>query len=298
MVDYSQVRLGCPSVSFIFAHLCGLLESMVRKRPGVGLFVGRDCSYHPILLVLFPLLHHSIGIAQTLAMFGEEVRSSELKTFLSSSEGRGALEVSFLSTPYKAWSIHCALKEKDEGWIRNRFKLPPSIKVRIPDCDDRVCHSYADKVCHYKVDFANDLRFPLHPFIRELFYHLLLTLAQLVPNSWRIVICCMVVWMSANYGDIIRVDEFLHFYHLRRSKISRYWEFKPWDRSSRLFLDSPSSLQNWKMSFFFVSSEGWETVLGENPDDILRLLRCWGTPISGVSFYHICGHIFCVCIIF
>ena len=98
--------------------------------------------------------------------------------------------------------------------------------------------------------------------------------------------------MSANDGDIIRVDEFLHFYHLRRSKISGYWEFKPWDRSSRLFLDSPSSLQNWKMSFFFVSSEGWETVLGENPDDILRLLRCWGTPISGVSFYHICGHIF------
>ena len=38
MVDYSQVWLGCPSVSFLLAHLCGLLESVGRKRPGIGLF--------------------------------------------------------------------------------------------------------------------------------------------------------------------------------------------------------------------------------------------------------------------
>ena len=62
--------------------------------------------------------------------------------------------------------------------------------------------------------------------------------------------------MLANDGDTIRMDEFLHLYHLRRSRDPGYWEFKPWDRSSRLILDSPSSLKNWKTNFFFISGEG------------------------------------------
>ena len=48
--------------------------------------------------------------------------------------------------------------------------------------------------------------------------------------------------MSANDGDIIRIDEFLHFYRFQKSKNPGYWEFKPWSRILRLVLDSPSSL--------------------------------------------------------
>lgn len=71
---------------------------------------------------LFLLVHRFVGIAQTLAMSGEgDVRSSKLETGLSSFEDRGALEVTFLSTPYKAWYMYYALKGKDEGRIRNRF---------------------------------------------------------------------------------------------------------------------------------------------------------------------------------
>jgi len=50
--------------------------------------------------------------------------------------------------------------------------------------------------------------------------------------------------MSAKDGDVIRRDEFLHFYCLRKSKDPGYYEFKPWDRASRLIIDYPSSLQN------------------------------------------------------
>ena len=67
--------------------------------------------------------------------------------------------------------------------------------------------------------------------------------------------------MSANDGDVIMKDEFLHFYRLRKSKDLSYYEFKPWDKASRLILDYPSSLQNWKPNFFFVSRSGWELVL-------------------------------------
>ena len=110
--------------------------------------------------------------------------------------------------------------------------------------EDRAYHSYADEVCFYEEDFTSGLRLLVHSFVRELFAYLHLAPTQLVPNSWQIVICCMVVWMFTNDGDVIKRDEFLHFYRLGKSKDPSYWEFKPLDRASRLTLDSPSSLRN------------------------------------------------------
>lgn len=69
--------------------------------------------------------------------------------------------------------------------IRDRFQFPSSVRIRVPDDDNRACHSCADEVCFYEV-----------------------------------VVCCMVVWMFANDGDFIRIDEFLHFYRLRQFKRS------------------------------------------------------------------------------
>ncbi|KAK9990788.1 hypothetical protein SO802_025773 [Lithocarpus litseifolius] len=61
-------------------------------------------------------------------MFGEEVRSSELETSLSSSEDYGALEVTSPSIPHKAWGIRCSLREKDEKRIKDRFQFSSSTK--------------------------------------------------------------------------------------------------------------------------------------------------------------------------
>ena len=124
-----------------------------------------------------------------LAMFGEgEVRSSELETSLSSYEDHGALKVTSPSTPYKAWDICSALKGKDEGRIRNRFQFPSSVKVRIPDGNDRACHSYAYEVCFSEANFVSGLRFPIHPFLRELFSHFVTcscpTSPQFVEDSY------------------------------------------------------------------------------------------------------------------
>ena len=94
-----------------------------------------------------------------LKMFGE-VRSSELETGLSSSDNRVIPEVTSPSTPYKAWNIPCALLEKDEKQIRDRFQFPDLVRIRIPSDKDRAYHSYADEVCFYVVDFISGLRFP------------------------------------------------------------------------------------------------------------------------------------------
>ena len=49
---------------------------------------------------------------------------------------------------------------------------------------------------------------------------------------------------------------FLHFSLLRKSKDPDDYEFKPWDKASRLILDYSLSLRNWKPNFFFVSGNG------------------------------------------
>ena len=139
-------------------------------------------------------------------MFGKgEVRSSELVIGLSSSKDHRALEVTFLSTPHKAWGICYALKEKDKKRVRDKFQFLSFVRIWIPDSDNRACQSYANKVCFYEADFVSGLRFPSHPFVRELFFLFQLALALLVPNSWRIVVCCMVIWMSTNDRDTISV---------------------------------------------------------------------------------------------
>ena len=86
MVDFSLVRTSCPYISFFLAHQCGLLQSVGRKCPGVGLFVRRHCPYRFVLPFLFPLVYRSVRIAQTSIMFGKEIRSSELEMGLSLSK--------------------------------------------------------------------------------------------------------------------------------------------------------------------------------------------------------------------
>ena len=62
MVDYSVVKSNCPLVSFFFARLRSLLNVVGRRRPKVGLFVGRNCPFRFALCFLFLLVHHSVGL--------------------------------------------------------------------------------------------------------------------------------------------------------------------------------------------------------------------------------------------
>ena len=48
-----------------------------------------------------------------------------------------------------------------------------------------------------------------------------------MPNSWRIVISCMEIWMIVTKGDMIRVDEFVYLYHLKELKEYGYCELMP-----------------------------------------------------------------------
>ena len=121
----------------------------------------------------------------------------------------------------------------------------------------------------------------------KLLHYLNIAPRQLMPNSWRIVISCMVIWTIISNSDMITLNEFVYLYHLKESKDFGYYELIPWDRRSRLIVNLPSSFCYWKSRYFFVSGDGWKTFSDDFWGDVSRLLRRWETPQLGVFALHL-----------
>ena len=130
----------------------------------------------------------------------------------------------------------------------------------------------------------NRLRFPIHPFILKLLNHFNIAPKQLMPNSWRIILSCMEIWLESTKGDMIRVDEFAYLYRLKESKEYGYYKLVPWDRMAGIVTNLPSSFKYWKSRFFFVFRDDWETLPNEVWADVPRLLCRWRALSLGASF--------------
>ena len=105
-----------------------------------------------------------------------------------------------------------------------------------------------------------------------------------MPNSWRIVVNCMELWL-ATVGDMVKVGELVHMYHLKESKEYGYYELVPWERKTRIVKGLPSSFKYWKSRFFFVSGDNFETLSSREWGDAPRLLHQSGTPTLGASIF-------------
>ena len=176
----------------------------------------------------------------------------------------------------------CGLDANTVARFKDRFQFPERVRVRRPNDEDRACHFFPGEICFYEAAFSYGLRFPVHPFIMELLDHFGIAPGQLMPNSWRIVVNCMEIWL-ATIEDMIKVGELVHMHRLKESKEYGYYELVPWGRKTRIVKGLPSSFRYWKSRFFFVSGDDFETPSSRDWSDIPRLLRRWGTPTLGAS---------------
>ena len=145
-----------------------------------------------------------------------KVRSSELETGLSSSDNPVEVgEDTIVSIPrevraFSALEEECSLDVEILSRFSNRFQFPERVNgVRLPRIKERACHFSLGEVC---------FRFPVHPFIMELLNHFKIAPKQLMPNSWRIMVSCMEIWLATTDGDMIKVDELVYLYRLKESK--------------------------------------------------------------------------------
>ena len=167
---------------------------------------------------------------------GSEIRLSDLKTNLSSSAsliGAGtdtAISIpsslpsfshpstSDTSRPFHALKEECSLKRDTFRRFRVRFQFPNETRVHLPRRGEKSCAFAHGEVCFYEAVFLCGLIFPIHPFIMELLHYLNIALGQLMPNSWRIDIRCMVIWTIIVDRDMITLNEFISLYRLKESK--------------------------------------------------------------------------------
>ena len=128
-----------------------------------------------------------------------------------------------VSIPRKVKAFHalkkgCGLDADTLGRFKDRFQIPERVRVRLPNEKDWACHFFLREVCFYKSAFFRGLRFPVHPFLMELLDRFGITLVQLMPNSWRIVVSCMGIWLAATDGGMLKVDELVYLNCLKESK--------------------------------------------------------------------------------
>ena len=319
MVDSSKIRRASPSIAFLFAHLGALVDSRSATLgaipssdpyPYIGDFVVASSGLGFVLDKLHLLLHNSLVLFKSIRValrrenMGSEMGSDSLERDSSSDVGMVGVGVDTTTSapsgvpsssyplasgeahPFHALKEKCSLKREVFDKFRDRFQFPDETRAHLPWKGEKACAFSHGEVCFYEAAFLCSLKFPVHPFILELLHYLNLAPGQLMPNSWRIVISCMVIWTIIADGDMITINEFVHLYRLKESKEFVYYEFVPWNRKSRLVVDLPLSFRNWKSRFFFVSGNGWETFSDDFWGDVLRLLRPWETPCLGVFASH------------
>ena len=280
MVDYFDIRHTSPSITFFFARLGVILGSFSDHYLQVGNFVLSDSSLGLMLGSLCLLLHQSLdwfGCVQESLRKGNMdsgVRSSDVETSQSSSASTVGVKtetatsvpssshpsVSNTSRPFYALKEECSLKRDTFRRFRDRFQFLDETRVHFPRKGEKSCSFAHGEVCFYEAMFLCGLRFPVHPFIMDLLHYMNIASGQLMPNSWRIVISCMMIWTIIADRDMITLNEFVYLYRLKESKDFEYYELVPWDRRSRLIVDLPLSFHYWKSRYCFVSGDGWETL--------------------------------------
>ena len=246
MVSGSEVRVICPSVSFFFARLGVALGVSSDFLPLVGDFVFASCGLSVVIGELSPILGQSLAWFEGETRRMVEVRSSELEMRLLSSGGPKGGDTA-VSAPRVVRAFHaleevCGLDEETVSRFKDRFQFPDRVRVRRPTSEDRACHFFPGEVCFYEAAFTCRLRLPVHPFIMELLGFLGIAPGQLMPNSWRIVVNCMEIWLATN-KDMIKVSELVHLYRMKESKEYGYYELVPWARRARIVRGLPSSFR-------------------------------------------------------
>ena len=162
-----------------------------------------------------------------------------------------------------------------ESTFVERFWPLPGVRIWSPDFLTRYITSVPRIVCFFEVAFDNGLRFPLHPFIKQVLQHFHICPSQLAPNGWGILVGLLVFFRDRGFG-IPTIALLLHLFN-PTATAEGFVYFPQRPGAPPVISDLPSSHKSWKVRYFFVTCSNWEY----NPldkEDTLGVPRTWSTP--------------------
>ena len=156
-----------------------------------------------------------------------------------------------------------------------RYRPLPSVRIWSPDVLTFYAAFVPGMVCFFEVAFDNDLRFPLHPFIKEVLQHFNICPSQLAPNGWGILVGLLAFFRDRGFG-VPNVALLLHLFSpTATTKGFIYFSRRP--GAPPVISDLPSSHRSWKGRYFFVSGSNWEYD-SFDMDDTLGVPTTWSAP--------------------
>ena len=164
-----------------------------------------------------------------------------------------------------------------------RYRPPPGVRVWTPDVLTFYVASVPGMVCFFEVAFENGLRFPLHPFMKEVLQHFNACPSQLAPNGWGILVGLLAFFRDRGLG-VPNVALLLYLFSPKETT-EGFLYFSRRSGAPLVITDLPSFHRSWKGRYFFVSGRNWEY----NPfdEDDTWAFRWLGPPL--IIFVSVCS---------
>ena len=126
-----------------------------------------------------------------------------------------------------------------------RYPPLPGVRIWSPDFLTRYATSVPGMVCFSEVAFDNDLRFPQHPFIKEVIQHFHICPSQLAPNGWGILVGLLVFFRDRGLG-VPNVALLLHLFN-PTATAEGFIYFPRCSGAPLVISNLPSSHRTWKV---------------------------------------------------
>ncbi|KAL2472316.1 Uncharacterized protein Adt_40452 [Abeliophyllum distichum] len=192
------------------------------------------------------------------------------------------------SDPYRAdvvrWAamdVPSIMKEEDLTRLREEYRIPEDIELILPGPNERACFPRLGCTALHLNAFVSGMRLPLHPMFRRILRAYDLAPTQVAPNGWSQMVGSMYLWFRHSFGMEMPLHVFQSVYQPRKLPRKKgkeeevgWYYFCPWGSHKPLVTGYPSSIKQWKESWFWVKGN-WQRVY-DDPEPDLNVPSVYG----------------------
>ncbi|KAL2524528.1 Uncharacterized protein Adt_09582 [Abeliophyllum distichum] len=185
------------------------------------------------------------------------------------------------SDPYRvevvrwaALDISSIMVEEDLTRMREQYRIPSDVELILPGPNERACFPREGCTALHLNAFVSGLRLPLHPMLRRILRAYSLAPTQVSPNGWSQMVGGMYLWFRHSFGMEMPLHVFQTVYQPRKLPKKKgkeeevgWYYFCPWGSHKPLVTGCPSSIKQWKESWFWVSGN-WQRVVDDPEPDL------------------------------
>ncbi|KAL2460251.1 Uncharacterized protein Adt_43671 [Abeliophyllum distichum] len=186
---------------------------------------------------------------------------------------------------WAALDVPSIMVEEDLTRMREQYRIPSDVELILPGPNERACFPREGCTALHLNAFVSGLRLPLHPMLRRILRAYSLAPTQVSPNGWSQMVGGMYLWFRHSFGMEMPLHVFQTLYQPRKlpkkkgkEEEAGWYYFCPWGSHKPLVTGCPSSIKQWKESWFWVSGN-WQRVV-DDPEPDLDVPSVYGIASS------------------